>query len=362
MMARAVVLILAACGGGGTTNSGGDATDGDDGAMTPADADETRPPDPNDPVQDVPAHQGAYGFGKLTVQDKTQFADFGTWFTNTTTEHRVTTVRAHITRYRDQLLFQDKNAAQVFLYDQTATTIGAAIALPSDAVGRATIRGGLVYIGGLGKVYSYELATQMWRSQPLAGAGTCHHVVAGKTRLFVMCADPSSSQKQQLFSTWANKTMSDALPLGTVSLASFESLQWITAAPGEDVAYFPSNIPSDCIGRATTTTLTPCALALNTLGTFMTARVADGRASEDGKSLFAAIYSGTSSDNDLFEIKLSSLQVQHIYAVDSFATCPDNSVVYQKFTASGRYAGGVTTAVRLGTGGEQDMGCPLAPL
>src|SRR6185369_631350 len=144
--AQCLLFLAAACGGSSTMNPGADGnTPGADAPTTPTDASETRPPDPNDPVVDVPPYQGAYSFAKLTTQDNTQFADSGTWFTNDTTEHRVTTVRAHVARYRDQVLLQDKNAAQVFVYDQVATTIGAAIALPSDAVGRATIRGGLIY-------------------------------------------------------------------------------------------------------------------------------------------------------------------------------------------------------------------------
>jgi hypothetical protein len=364
MKVHAIVLaVLAACGGGGSpTNSDPDASGGDGPDETTPDANEMRPPDPNDPVADVPAHQGAYTFGKLTVQDKTQFADYGTWFTNDTTEHRVTTVRAHITRYRDQLLLQDKNAAQVFVYDQATTTLGPAIALPSDAVGAATIRGGLVYIGGLSKVYSDEIAAQMWRERPLPGAGTCHHVVAGKTRLFVMCADPSATDTQRMYSTWANKTMSDVVPLGAVPQARLSSM-WITAAPGGDVAYFPSGIPSECIGTATTTTLDACKIPINTVGTLTTARLSDARAGEDGAALFVKLYSAETTDEyDLFEIKLPSLQLTHIHSVEAFATCPDNSVVYQDFVASGRYAGGVKTAVRLGAGGEYDMGCPLVPL
>jgi hypothetical protein len=68
------------------------------------------------------------------------------------------------------------------------------------------------------------------------------------------------------------------------------------------------------------------------------------------------------TETSLFEVKLPSKELNHLRSIDSYATCPDNSVIYQDFTISERYAGGVTTPVRLGYGGEYEMGCPLKKL
>ena len=68
------------------------------------------------------------------------------------------------------------------------------------------------------------------------------------------------------------------------------------------------------------------------------------------------------SDEDLFEITLATEDIASIRSVDSYATCPDNSVVFQDGLSSLRRAGGVTTTVRLGFGGDEDMGCPLKKL
>jgi len=153
------------------------------------------------------------------------------------------------------------------------------------------------------------------------------------------------------------------VPLGAVSPAEGTEFSWLTAAPGQDVAYFPSRSPDvACIGTLSTTKLDACTIPVRSLGTLQTAYLVEGQASEDGASLYVTLFTQTSSDHSLYEIKLPSQQLHSIRTVDSFATCPDNSVVFQDFTLSQRYAGGVTTDVRLGTGGDYDMGCPLKPL
>lgn len=75
-------------------------------------------------------------------------------------------------------------------------------------------------------------------------------------------------------------------------------------------------------------------------------------------------FSGNTGETVLYEILPATKAIKRLRSIDSnaFAVCPDHAVVYQDFTISERYAGGVTTAVRLGAGGENDMGCPLKPL
>lgn len=359
----AVATVGTGCGGDGGGGVGPDASSSTDDAPSVDAMSEERPPDPADPVEDVPPFQGAYSFGKLTTQDNIQFGDSGTWFTDSTSEHRVTTTRVRYARYRDGVVLQDKDAGRVFVYDQATTMVGPEITLPADAVGFATIRGGLIYIGGLGKVYSYEIATQMWRMRELPGAGTCVRAAAGTSRLFVLCASASAANTDVLYSTWANKTMSDVVPLGSVSPGVGAEFAWLTTAPGQDVAYFESRSPGEgCIGKATTTTLEPCAIPVRTLGSGLAmAYLKRGELSEDGRTLYVTMFFD-SSESPLYAIQVATMQYKYIRPVESFATCPDNSVVYQDGTISERYAGGVTSEVRLGAGGEYDMGCPLRPL
>jgi hypothetical protein len=360
---------LAACGGsGGGDNGDVDAAIGTGDGDTTADAADIRPMDPTDPVEEVPAFTGVYSFGKLTTEDNSSLGGTGTWFTEATTEHRVFTTRVHYARYRDDMLLQDKNGgSQVWVYDQATTTVGAPIALPSDAVGRATIRGGMIYVGGLAKVYSYEIATGTWRMRALTGTGTCQRVAAGKTRLWALCTKPSDSNTHELFSMWANKSLSDVVPLGSSSPVPTEPFTWITAAPDEDVAYFGSKNPAaGCIGKATATALEPCAIAMQTLSNFTsTVYVKRGEITDNGANLYVSVFlSSNTSETELYEINMSTKHLEHLRSIDdnAFAVCPDHSVVYQDFTISERYAGGVATDVRLGAGGDYDMGCPLKPL
>lgn len=354
-------VLLSACGdSSGAQLDGGTGDDAalDDSGGGGADG---RMQDPSDPVEVVPAHTGAYTFGKLTTDDFASAAS-GTWFNDDVTEHKVTATRVRYARYRDAMVLQSKIAAQILIYDQATTTVSAPITLPSDAVGRATIRGGLVYIGGLGKLYSYEIATQMWRSQPLPGAGTCHHVAAGNTRLFTVCAHPTQANTDMVFSTWANKTMSDVLPLGSVMPGEGVDMSWITAAPGGDVAYFASNKPDQgCVGKATLAGIDSCVFSLRTLLS-ATVYVNRAEASEDGATLWVSAYGASGPDNHLYEVTLATMMARSIRTVDSYATCPDNSVVFQDGTLSQRRAGGVTTDVRLGFGTGPDIGCPLKKL
>jgi hypothetical protein len=356
-----IALIVSSSACGDTAPAHADGSVADDAARGDGGAD-GRMPDPADPVEDVPAYAGAYSFGKLTTDDLTTSASSGTWFNDDVTQHKVTDTRVHYARYRDGVVLQSKIAAQILIYDQATTTVGAPITLPSDAVGRATIRGGLVYIGGLGKVYSYEVATQMWRTRDLPGAGTCHHVAAGRTRLFVVCANPTQANTDELYSTWANTTMSDVVPAGSVSPGEGADSSWITAAPGGDVAYFASRTPDQgCVGKVTVSALEPCAFSLRALLS-TTVYVNGAQASEDGATLYVTAYGSTGPDNHLYEVTLATPQARSIRTIDSFATCPDNSVVFQDGTLSQRRAGGVTTDVRLGFGGQADMGCPLKKL
>mgnify|MGYP003631399479 FL=1 len=347
----ALSLVAAACG-----SSSGASADGsvvEDAGQSP-DAEvqaDARMQDPSDPVELVPAHIGGYTFGKLTTEDFTAGNSGGTWFNDNATEHRVTTTRVHYARYRDNMVLQSKTDSAILIYDQATTTVGAPVALPSDAVGRATIR------GGLAKLYSYEIETEMWRSQDLEGAGTCHHVAAGKTRLFAVCASPTEAKVDMVFSTWANKTMSDVVPSGIVSPGRGAEASWITIAPDDDVAYFGSITPElGCVGSATLGSVDSCAFSLSENYSNTSAQV-----SEDGATLYVA--TGTSDPEDyLREVTLATKAVQAIRPVESYATCPDNSVVFQDGTISQRRAGGVTTDVRLGFGGGPDIGCPLKPL
>lgn len=363
-----LVMAVAACGSDGGSSDDVDAgmgsQDGDIDAMM------GRPMDPNDPVVDVPAFTGAYAFGKLTTEDNFMFGDSGTHFTEATTEHKVFDTRVHYARYRNNMLLQDKNGlSQVWIYDQATTQVGNAIALPSDAVGRAIQRGGMIYVGGLAKVYSYEVATGMWRMQPLTGTGTCTRVAAGKTRLWALCSNPNDSNTHELFSMWANKAMSDVVPLGASSPAS-TIFTWMTAAPDEDIVYYGSKAPEEaCIGRATATELDTCAIPVRQIGnaqnTLTGAFVKRAEVTDNGASLFVSMFfSGNTGETVLFEITPSTKTVKRIRTIDTnaFAVCPDHSVTFQAGTFSQRYAGGVTTDVRLGAGGDNDMGCPLQPL
>lgn len=352
-----VALVAAACGSSSEATTDGSVVED---AGQSADAEplaDARMQDPSDPVEEVLAHIGGYTFGKLTTEDYTAGNSGGTWFNDNATEHRVTTTRVHYARYRDNMLLQSKTDSAILIYDQATTTVGDPITLPSDAVGRATIRGGLVYIGGLAKLYSYEIATEMWRSQDLEGAGTCHHVAAGKTRLFAVCTSPTESKVDMVFSTWANKTMSDVVPSGIVSPGRGAETSWIAIAPNEDVAYFGSITPDlGCVGSATIASIDSCAFSVSENFSTTSAQV-----SEDGATLY--VTTGTSDPEDyLREVTLTTKQVQGIRRVNSYATCPDNSVVFQDGVISQRRAGGVTTDVRLGFGGEADIGCPLKPL
>lgn len=349
-----VALVAAACGSSSEATTDGSVVED---AGQSADAEplaDARMQDPSDPVEEVLAHIGGYTFGKLTTEDYTAGNSGGTWFNDNATEHRVTTTRVHYARYRDNMLLQSKTDSAILIYDQATTTVGDPITLPSDAVGRATIRGGLVYIGGLAKLYSYEIATEMWRSQDLEGAGTCHHVAAGKTRLFAVCTSPTESKVDMVFSTWANKTMSDVVPSGIVSPGRGAETSWIAIAPNEDVAYFGSITPDlGCVGSATIASIDSCATSVSENFSTTSAQV-----SEDGATLY--VTTGTSDPEDyLREVTLTTKQVQGIRRVNSYATCPDNSVVFQDGVISQRRAGGVTTDVRLGFGGEADIGCPL---
>jgi hypothetical protein len=345
-----VILAVAACG----------ATPDHAGADAPVANVDAHVQDPDDPVADVPAYTGIYTFAKLTT-DESLTASAGTWFTDSTTEHKVSDIGTTYARYRDGTVLQSKLAAQLFVYDQTASTIGAAIALPSDAVGRATIRGGMLYVGGTAKLYSYEIATGTWRMRALPNAGACHHVAAGATRLFAVCTNASTPANDDVFSTWANKTMSDVVPIGTLVPGGGEEFAWVTAAPGGDVAYLGARSPDlGCVARATWNALEPCALSIRSATTIADAVVWDGQASEDGALLYVTFHSQTNAGKHLYEVSLASSAATDIRSsIDSYATCPDNSVVFQDGTISQRRAGGVTTDVRLGSGGQTDMGCPL---
>jgi hypothetical protein len=178
--------------------------------------------------------------------------------------------------------------------------------------------------------------------------------------LFAICANATTASNDDLFSTWANKSMSDVVTIGTVSPGKGAEFSWITAAPGSDVAYFGSRtVDLGCVGRATLNGLEPCAFSLRTIGAYSDAVVSGGQASEDGALLYVTLSSQTSTGKHLYEITTATPMARSIRTIDSYATCPDNSVVFQDGTISQRRSGGVNTSVRLGFGGEQDMGCPL---
>ncbi len=315
--------------------------------------------DPNDPVEDVPAYTGVYTFAKLTT-DESLTMSAGLWFTDSVTEHKVSDIEMTYARYRDGMVLHSMFGAQMFIYDQATTTISTAIDLPSDAIGHPIIRGGLVFIGAAGKLYSYEIATKMWRMQTLPNAGGCHHLAAGATRLFALCKNPNTTNDDDVFTTWANKSMSDVVKVGTLAPGKGPDLAWITVAPGDDVAYFGAGYMPDpgCIARATWNAMEPCAFSLRTLTTSSQAINRDGLMNEDGTLLYATAVSG--SDRSFYEIDVVQKVARSIPSnVESYATCPDNSVTWQSGVSSKKRAGGVTTDVRLGSGGKRFMGCPL---
>jgi hypothetical protein len=352
----AVVVGAVACGGGNPGTSGDDDDAPTDAATVGADA---HVQDPADPVEDVPAYTGIYTFAKLTT-DENLDASAGMWFTDSVTEHKVSDIEMTYARYRDGMVLHSMFGAQMFIYDQAATTISAPIDLPSDAIGHPIIRGGLVFIGAAGKLYSYEIATKMWRMRTLPNAGGCHHLAAGATRLFAVCKNPSSTNDDDVFTTWANKSMSDVVKAGTLSPGKGADSAWITVAPVDDVAYFGAGYTPDpgCIARATWNTMEPCAFSLRTLTTSTTASNRDGQMNEDGTLLYATAFSG--SDKQFYEIDVEQKVARYIpSSVESYATCPDNSVTWQAGVSAKRRAGGVTTDVRLGSGGGRFLGCPL---
>lgn len=352
-------LVVAVCMAGACSGNSGSSIDaastsdaaGSNAADAPAQ-------DPNDPVEDVPAFTGVYSFAKLTT-DESLTASAGTWFTDSTTEHKVSDIETTYARYRDAMVLQSTFAAKIYIYDQATGTVGAAIDLPSDAVGTAIIRGGLVYIGGAGKLYSYELATRMWRTRTVPGAGACHHLAAGATRLFAVCTDATTIHNAYIVSTWANKTMSDVTPVGTFAPGPGADFSWITAAPGGDTAYLASNMPG-CVARATWNALDPCVFSMRTLTTDTDAAVVDAAATEDGSLLDVSFVTQTDPGKHLYEVTLTAQPMaRSIRPVEAYATCPDGSVVFQDGVGSWRRAGGVDTDVRLGAGGARYMGCPL---
>jgi hypothetical protein len=349
---RLVPVFLIACGGAGAPPPG-------DSTPNPDANDHVQ--DPNDPVEDVPPYAGAYAFAKLTTDDVLQFS--GTFFTDDSSDHEVTATRVCYARYRDGMVLHSKLAAEVYVYDQASTTIGTPIALPSDAIGQAVIRGGMLYIGGSAKLYSYELATQMWRSQPIPSTGACHHVAVGTTRLFAICANATDPHDDDLFSTWANKAMSDVVSIGTVAPGQGAEFGWLAVAPGSDTAYFNSEVPDrSCVGRMTLDAHEPCAFSLATLTTLTNPLPNSGQVSEDGATLYVTLFAQDADGKRLYEVDLATPSARLIRKVESYATCPDNGVIFQDGTISQRRLGGVTTDVRLGAGGQADMGCPLQKL
>jgi hypothetical protein len=115
------------------------------------------------------------------------------------------------------------------------------------------------------------------------------------------------------------------------------------------------------VAKATLASIDECAFSLRTLLSATSLTVVPAQVSEDGAMLYVAAL-GTDSEKYLYEVILETMEVQGIRPIDSYATCPDNSVVLQDGTISQRRAGGVTSDVRLGFGGGADMGCPLKPL
>lgn len=355
-------LATSACGGSamndGVDQDGQDGSDADDVVLDAnANALDAHAQDPDDPVEEVPAHSGIYTFGKLTTDDFLG-ASSGTYFTNDKQSVRISTTRVTYARHRDAMVLKSKIAEDFFIYDGATQTLGDAHDLPSDAIGEPVIRGGVIYVGGNAKLYSYEIATDTWRSRTLAGTGACHHVVASATRLFALCSNLATPDDDDVFSTWANLSMSDVTTIGTVAPGQGAMYGWIAAAPGTDVAYFGSRASDPgCVARATWNAVEPCAFSLRTITPDDTAFTFGGQASEDGALLYVESY-----DDDgrlLYEVALAAGTATSLGHIDSYATCPDNSVVWQDFVTSKRRAGGVTTDVQLGSGGENDMGCPL---
>lgn len=308
--------------------------------------------DPTDPVEEVPAHTGAYTFARLgTVDEFTQFV--GSWFTSNTMQFKVTGIRARYARHRDAMVLQDGFNPRFVIYDQATSTVGPDVPLPADAVGTATIRGGFVYVGGSGKVYSYEIATQTWRSRTLVGAGACTRVAAGRTRLFAMCVNPTQPGTAFLYSTWANRTMSDPSLIGSLAPSP---TPWITVAPDGDVAYFSSSSPdAGCVGRATPAALQSCRFSLRTLAGQPTAVVRDAQVLEDGMILYVKTEIGVNAR--LYEVPLPMPQATDLGSVGAYATCPDNSVIF----GTHRRAGGLTTDIPASIG-TAAVGCPLRKL
>jgi hypothetical protein len=310
------------------------------------------PSDPNDPVLEVPAFGGAYGLARITTSDT---SPVGMYYRGAAGETQLSTVRSSFVRYRDRVVAQSKVAAELRLFDQATATLSSPVALPSDVIGAVTVRGDFVYAGGLGRVYSYEIATGMWRSRALTGAGSCHHAAASANRLYVLCSNPVGTGAM-IFVTWANRTMSDPELVGSFSPAHSAATAWITASPTSDTAYYSSMTPTTaCIGRATPAGLTSCALSLSA-GSY----AGRSQLSEDGNYLY--VKRGTAMPYNLVEIYVPTGQAVSVGAVDAFATCPDNAVVWQQFVMSKRRAGGVTTDVTLMSGAELDMACPLRRL
>jgi hypothetical protein len=348
--ATALAPCIASCGSTPSTNQPGlDAGDT---------AGEQRPTDPADPVASVASHAGPYGFAKLTTDRSNGLRSSGIWFTSDRDDRRLSEeYEPSYSRYRDDVLMQSDSDARVWLYDQRNEKISAEINLPTDAVGRAAIRGGFIYAGGLSKVYSYEIATKIWRTRDLPTEGTCHHASAGQNRLFVMCQSPTGGSR--FFSMFANKTMSDVVDVGAVDTEGQADSNWLTASPANDVAYFRSTKPTrDCIGRMTSTSIEECFIAGGT-----SIPVNDASVSDDGMHLYVKLYTSDREEPDMLsEVRLSDKNVKQLTNVESYATCPDNSVIMQSFITSKRYAGGVFSDVRPGSGGQRDMACPLKPL
>lgn len=352
------LALVVGCNG----SNGGSADDAPADDAPSADASDQRPMDPADPVEVVPAHGGIYKIGMLSSDEDINFGQYGTWFTNPTSEHEVLGANiVRYSRYRDRIVMQDLSAPRIWIYDTTTTMPSAPIDLPSDAAGVATIRGGFVYVGGLARVYSYEIATSQWRMRPLSGTGTCHHVAAGATRLFVMCSGPTVPNDRQVFSTWANKTMSDVVPLGSIS-RSQPDLSWISASPAADVAYFESSDPSEgCIGTMTATTLEPCSIPLRNLPQLGDVFVVEARPSEDGGVLFVSLLHAMGT-RQVHAIDLATKTARYVTSdVRAFATCPDGAAFIMR-SGPERYAGGVTTDLRLANGGQRYIECALQPM
>src|SRR5262249_24286158 len=122
---------------------------------------------------------------------------------------------------------------------------------------------------------------------------------------------------------------------------------------------FGSETPDrGCVGRATWNHLEPCAFSLRALAGVSDAITWDAQASEDGALLYVTLITQSSAGHHLYEVALAGPTAREVQPVDAYATCPDNSVVFQNGTISQRRAGGVNTDVRLGFG-DAAMGCPL---